>query len=282
MTETELRTFLAIVETGSLVRASQVLHVTQSTVTARLKALEAELGQVLINRNRSGATLTAAGMRLHRYADTITDLWRQARQETALPDGMSSVCNLACEVDLWPGLGEVLFARLEARHPETALSIWLGAQGDVTGWLNDGRSDLALTTRAATSERQDLLELAPDRLVLVATRPDVPMAFGPDYIFVEGGPGFGRDHAAAFAEEPPARLSFGNATLGHAHLLRHGGAAYLPERLIGADLAAGRLYPVADAPVFTRRLYLTSNRSAQAAWPWFGGIAGLLPEGAVP
>ena len=53
MTLSELRTFLAIVETGSLVRASRVLNVTQSTVTARLKSLEAELGQTLIRQGET-------------------------------------------------------------------------------------------------------------------------------------------------------------------------------------------------------------------------------------
>ena len=51
----EIRTFLAIIETGSLVAASRRLHVTQSTVTARMNALEAELGQKLLHRVKSGA-----------------------------------------------------------------------------------------------------------------------------------------------------------------------------------------------------------------------------------
>ena len=97
MNLSELRTFLTIVETGSLIRASERLNVTQSTVTARLKSLEEEVGQSLITRNKSGAVMTAAGVRLHRYADTIANLWQQARQETALPDGMAGTCNLACE-----------------------------------------------------------------------------------------------------------------------------------------------------------------------------------------
>ena len=80
-----LQTFLAIVETGSLVRASERIHVTQSTVTTRLKALEEELGQTLFHRQKSGARLTAAGARFKRYAEAMTDLWRQARQETSLP-----------------------------------------------------------------------------------------------------------------------------------------------------------------------------------------------------
>ena len=75
MNITALQTFLAIVDTGSLVRASQVLHVTQSTVTARLKTLEDELGQQLLNRQKSGTTLTPAGTRLLRYARIMTGLW---------------------------------------------------------------------------------------------------------------------------------------------------------------------------------------------------------------
>ena len=44
MNITGLKTFVSIVETGSLVRASEQLNVTQSTVTARLRTLEQELG----------------------------------------------------------------------------------------------------------------------------------------------------------------------------------------------------------------------------------------------
>ena len=86
MNLTALQTFLAIVETGSLVRASDRLNVTQSTVTARLKSLEDEIGQILITRQKSGAVMTAAGGRLKRYAETMMDLWRQAQQETSLPN----------------------------------------------------------------------------------------------------------------------------------------------------------------------------------------------------
>ncbi|MEM9585461.1 MAG: LysR family transcriptional regulator [Pseudomonadota bacterium] len=264
----ELRTFLTIVETGSLVRASEVLNVTQSTVTARLQSLEEELGQTLLNRSKSGATMTGAGVRLHRYADTISDLWRQARQETALPDSTSGVCNLACELDLWPQLGERFFDDLQRSHPNLAVSVWLGSQTDVTAWLKDGKSDLAFTHRSASSARQDQIELPSDRLILVSTKPDSPLRFDPGYVFVEAGEAFGRDHAAAYADANTARLNFGNATVGLDHILRVGGSAYLPERLVRHHIAQARLFALKAAPDFTRRVYLTFNRSARDGWPW--------------
>lgn len=127
----ELRTFLAIVDSGSLVGASQALNVTQSTVTARLQALEAELDQRLLVRKRSGATLTPAGVRLYRYADTISGLWHQAQRDTALTDDFKAVCNIACEPGLWSGLGQQFFEQLRARHPEVAVTVWHGSQREV-------------------------------------------------------------------------------------------------------------------------------------------------------
>ena len=39
-----LRTFLAVVQTGNLNKAADLMNVTQSTITARLDALDTELG----------------------------------------------------------------------------------------------------------------------------------------------------------------------------------------------------------------------------------------------
>ena len=70
-----------------------------STVTVRLKVLEQELGQVLLNRHKSGTTLTLAGSKLLRYAHVMTGLWRQAQNEAGLPDGVDSLCSFGCHSD---------------------------------------------------------------------------------------------------------------------------------------------------------------------------------------
>ncbi len=268
----ELRTFLAIVEAGSLVRASDALNVTQSTVTARLKSLEDELGQTLLVRNKSGATLTAAGVKLHRYADTIVNLWQQARQETALPDGLSGICNLACEFDLWPNLAERFAECLMDQYPDVSLSIWLGRQSDVTNWLNEGKSDLAFTYRSAHSQKQDQIVLPPDELVLVSDDPASPIRFNPSYVYVDAGEVFGRDHAIAYADAGTARLSFGNAPVALQHILRAVGSAYLPLRLVEEELSRNKLYRLHAAPSFSRAVFLTFDNRWKDGADWFYGI----------
>jgi DNA-binding transcriptional LysR family regulator len=268
----ELRTFLTIIETGSLVRASEVLNVTQSTVTARLKSLEDELGQTLLVRNKSGATLTAAGVSLRRYADTITNLWQQARQDLALPAGLSSVCNIACETDLWPQLGARFLDTLRSDYPDIGVSVWLGSQHDVTAWMDSGKSDLALTYRAATRPKQGQIELTPDDLILVSTQPDAPIRFNPHYIFVEAGDAFGRDHAVAYADAGTARISFGSATVGLDYLIRQGGSAYVPARMAQPFIDAERLFRLAEAPTFQRPVFVTFDKAARSGRSWFDAV----------
>lgn len=263
-----LQTFLAIVESGSLVRASERLNVTQSTVTARLKGLESDLGQVLLLRQKSGVELTPSGFKFKRYAELMTELWRQARQETSLPAGIEAVCNIGCHMDLWPVLGRRLFDKIHRDYPTTALSAWPGNQDDVDQWLGNGLVDAALTYRPTAQENQTTHTLAAERLVLVSTRPGSPMRFDPAYVYVDAGEDFRRRHARAYADADTAKVSFGCAVWALDHVLDHGGSAYLPERLAEPHRTTGTLHPVPGAPIFTRRSYLITNNASATKWSW--------------
>ena len=48
------RTFLAVVETGSFFDAANKVHVTQSTVSMRIRSLEDQLGQSVFDRGKNG------------------------------------------------------------------------------------------------------------------------------------------------------------------------------------------------------------------------------------
>ena len=112
------RTFLAIVETGSFLRAAERLHVTQTAVSARVKALEELLGRKLFVRNKSGATLTPAGVRFRRSASTLVQVWERARQQVGMPPGRRAVLTVGCEISLWDPLllNWLLFMRTSAPH----------------------------------------------------------------------------------------------------------------------------------------------------------------------
>lgn len=271
-----LQTFLAVVDAGNLVRASERLNVTQSTVTARLHTLENELGQTLLNRQKSGTTLTAAGQKLLRYAEVMTNLWRQARQETSLPEGMESICNLGCHPDLWQGPGRRLFDDINANRPSMALSALQGGHGDLDDWLGSGLVDLALTYKPTAHGNQTIHSLRADALILCSTRPDSPLRFDPGYVYVDLGEEYRDQHAEFYADASVTRLSFGSTAWALDFLLANGGTAYLPDRVAAPLLADGRLHLLGNAPVFLRKAYLVANDATAGKWAWLPDLIAKL------
>ncbi|MGB0410882.1 MAG: LysR family transcriptional regulator [Pikeienuella sp.] len=268
-----LHTFQAIVETGSLIRASERLNVTQSTVTARLKALEEDIGQPLFLRQKSGARLTAAGAKFRRYADAMIALWGQAKQDAGLPEGVGAVCNIGCHQDLWPNLGARALTTIQEAPTTTAITAWPCEAGQVDEWLTAGLIDLAFTHRATTSVGATSYRLPDDRLILVSTDPNAPLRHDPGYVFVDAGEAFGRAHHVTYADADTAQLSFGAADWALAHITKRGGTAYLPERVAEKALADGVLSLVSDAPVFSRPVWMIVRDDAVTSWPWFDRLA---------
>lgn len=72
MTLQQLNYVLTIAEAGSLNRASQVLYVSQPSLTSAVKELEKELGITIFRRSGHGVTLTNDGAEFLRYAREVT------------------------------------------------------------------------------------------------------------------------------------------------------------------------------------------------------------------
>ena len=80
------RTFLIVAETGSFIEAGRKLNITQSTVSARIKSLEEQLGQPMFARSKTGAVLTLAGVQFQKHAQAIVRIWQHALREIGLSE----------------------------------------------------------------------------------------------------------------------------------------------------------------------------------------------------
>ena len=100
--DTELaRTFLAVVATGNFISAADRLHVTQSTVSARIHALERTLCCILFVRNRGGTTLTAAGRQFQKHASTLVRTVEQSRHDVGAAKGFCASLRIGGRFGLW-------------------------------------------------------------------------------------------------------------------------------------------------------------------------------------
>lgn len=113
----QARTFLAIAAHGSFQEAAGQLHLTQSTVSARIQRLEEELGARLFVRNRAGATLTMGGRRYAEYAKRLVLTAEQARHHVGLPSRYRATLRVGGRIALWEGLLPAWVRWLRAQSP---------------------------------------------------------------------------------------------------------------------------------------------------------------------
>ena len=78
----QLRTFVAISDSGSFTRAADIVHKTQSAVSMQMKRLEERVGRAIFERDGRQSKLTDEGERLLDYARRIVD------NAKALADGL--------------------------------------------------------------------------------------------------------------------------------------------------------------------------------------------------
>ncbi|MGF1622707.1 MAG: LysR family transcriptional regulator [Rhodomicrobiaceae bacterium] len=262
------RTFLAIADTGSFVEAAERLHVTQSTVSSRIKALEELLGRSLFERSKAGATLTPAGQQFHKHALALVRVWEHARLEVQLAETHRDHMAVGGQPSLWEGLLLPWLAWMRQNLPDIAVTALNGSSTSLMDRLVDGTLDLAIMYRPTNRPGLVIEHLFDEELVLVSASGDreAPMA---DYVFVDWGPEFGSDHALAFPANRLAGLSLKLGAIGVSTLIATGGVAYFPLRTAQAYLDRGELTPIKRLPRFVYPAYAVypEDRDEEAYQP---------------
>lgn len=253
----QIRTFLEIAETGNFNRAADNLNVTQSTVSARIKALEYQVGRPLFRRGQGGAELTSSGRQLQRYALSMQRLWERARQEIALPEGFRGTIGLGVQLSLWPKLAPDWIAAMRSAAPDLAIHVEADYSGNMMRLLTDGVLDLAVMYEPRRTPGFVIEKLIEEPLVLVATAPRRTREdFVDDYVYVDWGPAFRVNHAEAFPDFTAPAVSVGLGQMALEYILRNGGSGYIARRHAARHIDAGKLHLVADAPELQREAWL--------------------------
>jgi len=142
-----LRTIKAIHEAGSLARAADQLHITQSALSHQIKGLEDQAGVELFVRRSKPMKLSAAGQRLLRAAERILPEIDMLQAEfTGLRDGKSGRLHIAIECH---ACFEWLFPVLEGFRkswPDVDVDIRPGLAFDALPALDKEEVDLVVSS----------------------------------------------------------------------------------------------------------------------------------------
>lgn len=165
----QLKALVTVVETGSVTRAAELLHLVQPAVTRQIRALEHELGVPLFERTRKGMRPTAAGMSLaERARRALTELDR-ARAELVRTSGsvtgLVTVGLLESTADM---LAEPLVTAVLRDYPGIELRVLTAYSGHLQQWLDDGDLDLSLVYNLSSTPSLHVRTLVHEKLWVAA------------------------------------------------------------------------------------------------------------------
>lgn len=145
-----LRTFIAVVDHGSITRASMQIHRTQSAISMQIKRLEAQIGQQIFDRSGRKLVLTYRGKSLVAYSRRLLNLHDEAINQ--ITNGIERPhLTIGCPDDYSEILLPKLLNILHKKQPDLHVTIVTANSGELRQKMDEGSIDLALLTRLSQS-----------------------------------------------------------------------------------------------------------------------------------
>jgi DNA-binding transcriptional LysR family regulator len=258
-----LRTFVMVAQAGGFHAASERLHVTQATVSARIKTLEARLGERLFDRGRRGATLTEPGRLLLPYAERIVRAWEQAEGVVAERGAEAVLLRLGTQLSVWSPLLIDWALWIEREIPGIALALDFDYFSDMTDAVQAGTLDVVITDAAREEADLAARPLFQERIVLVSSRPGrLGAPELPGTVALDWGLDYRIQYEQAGIDLPPRKIAFTSGEFGMRYLLAAGGTGYFPLRQVERHIRRGTLHRVDDAPEITVPTYAVYRTDA--------------------
>ena len=139
----QLRSLVAIAETGSFTKAAGQVNLTQSAISLQIKRLEEQVGRKLLERGQRKITLTHEGELLLGYARKILALHREA--EGLLGDAeMTGTVRFGAPEYFDANVLSLVLAQFSRLHPAVLLETTIGLGPDVRRAFDSGGLDVAI------------------------------------------------------------------------------------------------------------------------------------------
>ncbi|WP_040831284.1 LysR family transcriptional regulator [Nocardia jiangxiensis] len=178
----QLTAFVTVAELGSVTRAANSLHLTQSAVTRQIQGLEHELGVILFERTRAGMTLTAEGRIMADHSrSALVELGRARAEIAPTPSTSGEIVTVGLLESIADAIGVPLTAALHREFPELDLRMVISDSGHLRDRMGAADLDLSLTAETVGAPAAHTTPLATEQLWTIAPaaarlRPGVPIA----------------------------------------------------------------------------------------------------------
>ena len=275
---TTLRVVIAVAESGSISAGSDRARLALGAVSARIAALEAELGVQLFERSSRGVRLTAAGhLLVQRGREVLADADRLTLDLLDYGQGRQGQVRMLSNAS---GIIEFLPAPLQGfqqAHPLIRVEVEERSSPDIPLALLEGRADLGIVDMPHPVQGLSFEPLFSDELVLIvaaqhplaqASGVKLPQMMGEDFIGLPDGNAIsGRLVAAAalLGQSVSMRMQMRSFDAVCRMVASGVGVSILPRQAIGPQLAALPLRPITLAEPWAQRTHQLAWRDDLAA-----------------
>jgi len=257
-TKARLRALVELADTGSVRGAAERLVVTESSISSAVRALSAEIGIALLDRDGRGVKLTAAGQRYVEYARRILGLHDEAilaaRGEADPENGSVRLAAVTTAGEL---LIPAALASFRAKYPGVVLHLEVASRNSVWPMLARHEVDLVVAGRPPDDLRKKarVRAVSPNTLVVVGP-PDAATDFEPaaaNWLLREPGSGT-RSATTALLDEldvSPSLLVLGSHGAVVAAAVAGLGVTLVSAQAVQSQLDSGALVqiPVTGTPL---------------------------------
>ncbi len=172
-----LKYFLTVAREGGINKASEVLHITQPTLSRQLLALEEEVGVKLFDKSGRKLKLTNEGMLLRRRAEEILSLVdRTERELLEQEEEIEGTIVLGCGEFSAMEIVADLIAGFREKYPKVTFDILTATADVVKDQMEHGLVDIGILLKPIDLEKFDFMYLECEERIVVMMRPDDPLA----------------------------------------------------------------------------------------------------------
>ncbi len=261
-----IETFLDLMETRSFNRTADRLNITQSTVSHRVKALEAQFNRKLFTRNKGGTAPTASGLRFLDHAKALQHQWHEATRAVENAGAYERSMRLGIQHDLAEAFAGRWLSAIRTDLPATSIYMEADYSNQMNRDLAAGDLDLAILYTPHFLPDLHYERIGELTYKLVSTVARTIAELRPEsYIQAVYSPAFDRAHRLALPQLSAAPLASGQNIAITDLLKTLGGAAYVTNTTAIRLEQDGLACPVGDAPPIPQAVYAaTSIRTRHA------------------
>lgn len=252
-----LKTFITAAECENFRRTSEILHVSQPSVTVHIKSLEAELGMSLFLREGRRVKLTAEGRRYLKNAKKLMEVYESGLEDlNSFQQGYHSKLCIGISPLIADTILPSVLKRYVSVHPEVEISIKIIESEDIESAVLNEEVDLGLSCLGSSHSEMTSQLLYKDKVVLVAPHDGLDFEAAPpldekevllsNYLLTHNHPGYWEDLCKRVKSVYPGvrMMKVSQIHITKRFIAEGLGVSFLPLSTVRRELLEGRLLEV--------------------------------------